>query len=245
MNGIDVSKHNGDIDWNALAKSERIDFAIIRAGYGRVVPKQKDIKFEANYKGAKEAGLHVGAYWYSYAKTTAEAKLEAKACLETIKGKKFDMPIYFDIEEKSQVELGKTICSNIVRAFCEELEKAGYWVGVYSFNSFFKTNLDADIRKRYATWIARVPKNDDGKTKVSPDFDCGIHQYSFKGKIPGINSDVDLNVCGVDYPEAIKKKSLNNYGTYEITAYQKGLSKDKADELAEKLRDMGMTVHET
>lgn len=238
MNGIDVSKHNGNIAWE---KVKNVDFVIIRAGYGRLA-SQKDVKFDTNYEGAKKAGLHVGAYWYSYAKTAAEARLEAKACLEVIKDRKFDMPIYFDIEEQAQVKLGKTICTDMAKAFCDELEKAGYWVGVYSYNSFFKTNLDESILTRYATWIARVPANDDGKAKIAPDFNCGMHQYSFKGAVSGISGDVDLNVCNVNYPESIKAKGLNGYGKYDVTAYRSGLSKAEYDELAEKLQALGMTV---
>lgn len=237
MNGIDVSHHNGNIDWSKV----NADFVLIRAGYGRLA-KQKDTKFEDNYAGAMKAGKHIGAYWYSYAQSAAEALLEAKACLEIIKNKKFDFPIYFDIEEASQVKLGKAVCTAMVHAFCGELEKAGYWAGVYSFNSFFQTNLEDEIRKRYATWIARTPKNDDGKTVIKPDFDCGIHQYSFKGKIQGISGDVDLNTCNVNYPELIMKHRKNGYDSFTVTATQIGLSKDKADEVATYLRKLGMTV---
>ena len=238
MKGIDVSHHNGTIDWD---KSERIDFVIIRAGYGRLTT-QKDKKFEENYTGAKKAGLHVGAYWYSYAQNISEAKLEAKACLEVIKGKKFDMPIYFDIEEASQVKLGKAVCSKITQAFCEELENAGYFVGVYSFDSFFKTNLDESVRKKYATWIARVPSKDDGKTVVKPSYDCGIHQYSWKGKVPGISGDVDLNTCNVSYSELIRRKGLNGYESYKVTAEKLNLSYSDASELKKRCETLGMTV---
>lgn len=238
LNGIDLSHHNGTINWTKVSD---VEFVLIRAGYGRLA-KQKDTKFEENYKGAKSAGLHIGAYWYSYAQNTAEALLEAKAFLEVIKDKKFDMPIYFDIEETSQVKLGKSICSAIVRTFCGELEKAGYFAGVYSFNSFFETNLDDDIRKRYATWIARTPTNDDGKTVVKPSYDCGIHQYSFKGKISGIYGNVDLDTCYVSYPDIIRQKGLNGYGTYQVTSKKANLSYSDATELKKKCEAFGMTV---
>ena len=83
MKGIDVSVHNGDIDWNKV-KADGIEFAILRAGYGRLA-KQKDARFEDNYKGAKTAGIPVGAYWYSYATTPDEAKLEAEVCVSILK----------------------------------------------------------------------------------------------------------------------------------------------------------------
>ena len=104
MKGIDVSVHNGNIDWNRV-KSAGIDFAILRAGYGRVA-SQKDEKFEANYAGAKAAGVPVGAYWYSYATTPDEAKLEAEVCVSILRGKQFEYPIWFDLEERSALNTG-------------------------------------------------------------------------------------------------------------------------------------------
>lgn len=98
MKGIDVSVHNGDIDWGKV-KTDGIGFAIIRAGYGRLA-SQKDKRFEQNYSGAKAAGIPVGAYWYSYAMNENEARQEADVFLSVIKGKQFEMPVYFDLEEK-------------------------------------------------------------------------------------------------------------------------------------------------
>ena len=90
MRGIDVSVHNGNVDWNRV-KNSGIDFAILRAGYGKVV-SQKDKKFEDNYAFAKAAGIPVGAYWYSYAKTVDEARQEAETCITILRGKKFEYP---------------------------------------------------------------------------------------------------------------------------------------------------------
>ncbi len=105
MKGIDVSVHNGDIDWQKV-KADGIDFAIIRAGYGKL-ESQKGQKFEQNYKNAKATGIPIGAYWYSYAMTPEEAELEADVFLSVIKGKQFEFPVYFDLEEKKQFDLGK------------------------------------------------------------------------------------------------------------------------------------------
>ena len=88
MTGIDVSRHNGAIDWGAVKKSGKVDFSIIRAGYGKSI-SQKDAKFEQNYAGAKAAGIPVGAYWYSYAITPAEAEAEARTFLQAIAGKQY------------------------------------------------------------------------------------------------------------------------------------------------------------
>ena len=238
MKVIDVSKHNGVIDWIKV-RSAGVDGAIIRAGFGRLV-SQKDIMFEANYRGAAEAGLHIGAYWYSYAVTASEAVQEAKAFLECIKGRKFDLPLYFDMEEETQVKLGKKVCTDIANAFCKVLEEAGYFIGVYSFDSFFATNLDADIQKKYSCWVARV----DGK----PPQSCssyGMWQYSWKGKINGISGDVDMNDCYKDFPSVIKKYGLNGYGktdTYNVTAKIGGVTSEKAVMIFSACSSMGMTV---
>ena len=207
MNLIDVSHHNGDIDWKRVKndKNNNIEGAIIRAGYGKT-SLQKDKKFEANYKGAVEQGLHVGSYWYSYALTADEAELEAKAFLECIAGKQFDLPVFFDIEDKTQLPLGKDVCTEIAERFMKVLEGAGYFAGVYSFDSFFESNLSKDIRSRYAIWVARV---ENVAPKIATEW--GIHQYSWKGSIDGIPNDTDLNECRKNYPQIIKAAGLNGY----------------------------------
>ena len=238
MKVIDVSKHNGAIDWIKV-RSAGIDGAIIRAGFGRLA-SQKDIMFEANYRGAAEAGLHIGAYWYSYAVSADEAVQEAKAFLECIKGKKFDLPVYFDIEEESQVKLGKKACTEIVKAFCQTVEKAGYFCGVYSFDSFFATNLDADIPKKYSCWVARV----DGKAPQSCSA-YGMWQYSWKAPVNGVSGGVDISDCYKDFPAVIKSAGLNKYNktdTYNVTAKIGGVTSEKAVMIFSACTEMGMSV---
>ena len=203
MKGIDVSVHNGVIDWNKV-KAAGIQFAILRAGYGRVV-SQKDGKFEENYKNAKAAGIPVGAYWYSYAVTPDEARLEAQVCLEILKGKQFEFPIFFDQEEKKTLDTGKANCSAMIRAFCEVLEKAGYWVGLYTSRSCLSTHIEDDIKTRYAIWAA------EWASKLNYSGSVGIWQYSSKGKINGISGDIDLDTAYVDYPASVKKAGLNGF----------------------------------
>ena len=206
MKLIDVSHHNGDIDWKRVKNDKNnIEGAIIRAGFGKT-EKQKDGMFEANYKGAVEQGLHVGSYWYSYALTADEAELEAKAFLECIAGKRFDLPVFFDIEDKTQLPLGKDVCTDIAERFMKVLEGAGYFAGVYSFDSFFASNLSNDIRSRYAIWVARV---ENVAPKIATEW--GIHQYSWKGRIDGIKTETDLNECRKNYSQIIKAAGLNGY----------------------------------
>lgn len=203
MKGIDISKWQKNVDFNKV-KASGIDFVIIRAGYGKEV-SQKDPYFDQNYEKAKAAGLYVGAYWYSYADSDAAAHQEALACLKVIEGKQFDMPIYYDVEEKKQFAKGKQFCDSIVTVFCSALEAAGYYAGIYMSASPIKTHLSDNIRKRFTIWVAQYAK------KCTYNGDYGIWQYSSKGKVAGISGYCDLNECYVDFPSIIKKGGFNGY----------------------------------
>ena len=205
MKGIDVSKHQGNVNWSHV-KADGVKFAILRAGYGKEI-SQKDRQFENNYAGCKSNGIPCGAYWYSYAMSEAEAKQEAAVCLKILAGKTFEFPIYYDIEEKKQFALGKAKCSSIAKAFLETLEKAGYWVGLYTSKSFLETYFTDDIRKRYAIWVAQY------NTKCTYSGQYGIWQKSSTGKVYGITGNVDINECYFDYPTAIKKAGRNGFWT--------------------------------
>lgn len=204
MKGIDVSVHNGNIDWQKV-KSAGIDFAILRAGYGRLA-SQKDEKFEQNYKNAKAAGIPVGAYWYSYAMTPEEAELEADVFLSVIKGKQFEFPVYYDVEEKKQFDLGKEQVSAIMRAFLKKVESAGYFVGLYGSASSLTTHTADDIKSWYTIWLAHWVQ----QTNYSGAY--AVWQYSEKGKVDGISGNVDLDTCTKDFPTIIKGKGLNGWG---------------------------------
>lgn len=208
--GIDISKHNGDIDF-AKVKASGIDFVIIRAGYGKVM-SQKDPRFEEYYASAKAVGLDVGAYWYSYANTIPEGVAEAQCCLEAIKGKRFEYPIYFDLEEQSQFAQGKKFCSELVNTFCQHLEVAGYFAGLYISRSPLQTHISDRVAKRYALWIAEYNK----QCKYSGSY--GMWQHTSQGRVDGIKGDVDLDICYVGYPNVIKRAKLNGYKekTYRI-----------------------------
>lgn len=204
MKGIDVSFSQGNIDWRQVKASGKVDFAIIRAGYGKYA-SQKDEYFERNYAGCKENRIPVGAYWYSYATTAEDAVREAQACLECINGKQFEYPIYFDFEEDSQLRLGRERVSAIIKAFCDTVENAGYFVGVYSMKSALESHLTNEVRNRYAIWCAHINVNHTSYTGHS------MWQYSWTGSIPGINGGVDLDECYRDFPTIIKNAGLNGF----------------------------------
>lgn len=204
QNGIDVSKHNGQIDWDAVKASSKVEFAILRAGLGRIA-SQKDKQFERNYSECKRLGISVGAYWYSYAMSPSEATQEAQACLEVIKGKAFEYPIYFDIEEDKQFKLGKKAVSDMIAAFCETLEDAGYFVGVYTSRSAFQTHVNGECKTAYTSWVA------EWGDKLHYTEPTDMWQKSDKGIIPGIQGRVDLNECYRDYPSIIKRLGKNGF----------------------------------
>lgn len=184
--GIDVSKWQGNIDWSKV-KNDGIEFAIIRTGYG-MYDNQKDPYFETNYKNAKAVGLKIGVYHYSYATNADEAKKEANLVLKWLNRRSLDLPVYFDIEDKSQQNLDKTTLNNICKAFCDTIEASGYWAGIYS-NKYWATGLidGPTLGKRYTYWIAQY----NNKCTYSGPYD--MWQYSSSGKVNGISGNVDMN----------------------------------------------------
>lgn len=210
MKGIDVSSHQGLIDW-AKVKAAGIKFAIIRAGYGKY-ESQVDSRFEQNAFGALSAGLHVGVYWFSYATTPDEAREEAKLCAKTIekyKGK-FDFPIYFDYEydseeysKKQGVTPTQELRESLAEAFCEEIQAQGWRAGVYTNNDYIKNRWRLDVLKQWEIWLADYTGG--------PDVSCGMQQTGSTGSVNGISGDVDMNTAFVDYPSLIRNDGWNGF----------------------------------
>lgn len=183
MKGIDVSKHNGVIDWDKVI----VDFAIIRIGFG-MYENQKDEMFERNYTEATKVNIPVGVYHYSYAKSVDEAIKEAELVIKWLNGRKLDLPVYFDIEDNSQKNLSRAILDGMCEAFCNRIEKAGYWAGIYS-NKYWATSVISGIKlgKKYTYWIAQYTD------ECTYTGDYAIWQYTSKGKVNGISGNVDMN----------------------------------------------------
>jgi GH25 family lysozyme M1 (1,4-beta-N-acetylmuramidase) len=206
LKGIDVSKHDGVIDWQKVKNSGQVDFVIIRAGYGKLA-SQKDVQFERNYSECKKYGIPVGAYWYSYAHSVEEMKQEANVFLSVIKGKQFEYPIYLDFEEKSQFNMGKNACISMAKAFLKVLEDNGCYAGMYCSSSYLKNYFDDSIKNNYTIWVAHY-----GVSKPTYTGPYDIWQYTSEGTIPGINHRCDLNYSyKTDFPETIKKAGLNGF----------------------------------
>lgn len=201
--GIDVSIHNGTINFNKV-KAAGYDFVIIRAGYGREI-SQKDSNFERNYKNAKAAGLQVGAYWYSYATSPADAAKEAQACLQVLAGKCFEMPIYFDLEETSQTSKGGKYCRQLIDSFCQNIESSGYYAGVYTSASV-ANSLPGGTDRRYAMWIAHW-----GVKSPSYTGFYGMWQHTATASVSGISGDVDGDIAYIDYERLMREHGLNGF----------------------------------
>lgn len=212
IKGIDVSAYQGNIDWRKV-KAAGIEYAIIRAGYGKTI-KQKDDYFDANVKGAKAAGIKIGAYWFGYAVDVETAKKEADVFAEVIRGIDFELPVFYDYEYDSfryakdkGVTLSKTLASDIVIAFLDRLKSKGYTVGNYVNPDLIVNSFDSRINK-YDTWMAHyteyIGSDDISKKYEYKGFNIIGWQYTSKGSVDGINGNVDMNVFYIDAKETAK-----------------------------------------
>ena len=191
-NGIDVSSHQGEVDWQKVREAG-IDFVILRAAYrgyesGALVA---DPRFAENYAGASAAGLKIGAYVFSQAITEEEAAEEAQFVADALDGAPLDLPIYFDWEYVGGARadsLTPLELTDNALSFCRTAERAGYTGGVYfSFVAGY-LNYDLGRLKDYPFWLAMY-QND-----MSFYYDISMWQYSNEGTVPGISEAVDLNL---------------------------------------------------
>lgn len=202
--GIDVSHWQGTIDFNKV-KSNGVDFVIIKAG-GSDNGFYKDKKFESYYKGAVDAGLHVGAYYFVGKNCTSkkDGVADAKRFMKIIKDKQFSFPVVLDYEAPNALDPKGNTAAAI--GFCDTLESNKYYVSIYASDiSGFKDRLQIDKVDKYDKWVAKYSKE---PTYVK---NYGLWQYSSHGKLDGITGYVDLNVSYKNYPDIIKRAKLNGY----------------------------------
>lgn len=199
--GIDVSVWQGsNVDFKKV-KADGKSFVIMRAGIGTNVDKY----YESNYKKAKAAGMNVGAYWYCKALTVKASTNEANKALSALKGKKFEYPIYYDIENANLFAKGKTLTSKIAENFCSIMEKHGYFCGIYASKSFLDSYFTDTVKKKYTIWVAQY------NSKCTYKGTYKIWQRSSKGKVSGISGNVDLDESYCDFPSIVKNKHLNGF----------------------------------
>lgn len=238
--GIDVSIYQhvkiGEtyqpLNWEAI-KEAGLDFAILKAGstprtVGEVEKGGIEPVFEMDYRDAREAGLELGVYFYSYATTVEQVEADARVLIGWLEGKQFEYPIYFDLEDPSLVSLGQDTLTEMCVTFISALQANGYYGALYTNNQWLKQNLHENLLKgAFDIWYARYPenrKNADNPLPVSADYtwnadsygpQLGMWQYTDYGIIEGIDESIkfDFNYVFRDYPALIKKFGYNGFPT--------------------------------
>lgn len=199
--GVDVSEHQGEIDWQAV-KNAGIDFAILRVGYRGMTQGllNVDATFETNYQAAVDAGLSVGVYFFSQAITDAEAQAEADFVAETLDGRALSYPVVFDwetpipseelaAEDLRAYNMSGEEVTGFAKAFCQRIRDHGYTPCVYTNKSMGYGTFDLEALKDYDLWYAEY------QPVPSLYYNFRLWQYTATGSVPGINGDVDINLC--------------------------------------------------
>ena len=202
LQGIDVSEHQGNINWQQVKASGQVDFAIIRAGYGRET-YQKDKFFEQNYAGAKAQNIPIGIYQYSYADSVADAEREAETCLTWLNGRAVDSYVIFDFEESKIIDklnkddipdndITPDVLSQMAIAWCKKIEAAGYTPMIYVNPDFITNKYNYKMLKEsgYDIWIANYGRS------ITYDWPYPVRmwQYTSSGSVSGISTNVDMNI---------------------------------------------------
>lgn len=196
--GIDVSSHQEEIDWQAVADAG-VEFAIVRVGYRGYTDGNifADSLAKENLEGALAAGLDVGAYFFSQATSEEEAIEEAQFVIDALEGYELRYPVYFDwegiiAEARTDDVTGEELTA-FAKAFCEKIEDAGYRAGVYFNQSYGYDRFDLIELRDYEFWLAEYADTQ------SFAYEVQIWQYDNKAALPGIETKVDLNLCYYDY----------------------------------------------
>lgn len=187
MWGIDVSQHQKSIDWATVA--DEIDFAIIRCGYGSDFKSQDDPYWSANVRACKKYGIPFGVYLYSYADTTEKAESEAAHALRLLDGVDPELPVFYDLEDNSQLGLSEEELGEIAQVFCDTVSAEGYMVGIYA-NKYWWTNYLTDPAFDNESWYRWVAQYN---TSCTYREDYLIWQYTGNGILNGISGYVDMN----------------------------------------------------
>ena len=236
--GLDISEHQAGIKLQDI-KNAGFDYVILRAGVKlNAGSNRRDYNFEDFYKQARAAGLDIGAYYYSQAKSVAEAKEEAKCFLEYIKGKKFEYPLYLDFESsavKDALGSSSSKATEICYAFMDTMRDAGYLVGLYGYASWFddgyngwmSSKLNNDIGKKYEFWMANYFNNMQPENTRTANYKnkYGMYQYTSSKTISGWSGNLDHNVCYKDYPAIVKQYGFNGYGASDSAETEKQTEK--------------------
>lgn len=205
FNGIDVSKHQGKIDWQKV-KDSGIDFAIIRAGFGK-----NNIDEYAHYNALRCNELHIpiGFYWFSYALNEEMAIKEAEYLHMFVKEHLTEMPVYYDFEydsasymSKNGVKATPALINKMTQAFCNRLEELGCYAGFYANKDYYNNIYNAKTKKLYDLWLADYSATNLKNPKLI--------QTTSKGTVAGIKGYVDMDIANINFPELLHRKHLNH-----------------------------------
>ncbi|MGC4019327.1 MAG: S-layer homology domain-containing protein [Muricomes sp.] len=214
--GIDVSEHQGKIDWNKV-KADGIDFVIIRCGYGSDEPNQVDKDWIYNVTECERLRIPYGVFIYSYATDTNMAKSEANHVLRLIQGHNLSYPVYFDMEDGSTENTSAEMKGNMAKVFCDTVSAAGYDVGIYANLDWWNTYLTSPVfdNSSWSKWIAQYNTTCDYSGKYD------IWQCTSSGKVDGINGNVDVDFwTGLPYTDVRRQGWYYNAVQY---MYENGI----------------------
>lgn len=256
--GVDISKHQpvGSIDYKALKQAKikgyTVKFAMLRFSYGM----SRDTVFEAHYKGCKEAGIYVGAYHWLRAQNTSEARKEARWLVEQLAPYQFDYPIALDFEDNDlfALNLSKAKYTAIVTTFMQELERAGYYVLLYTSPAALYEKLEPRILDLYDLWLAHwtdVPAQYGQKmwqyAALGTATDVAKKWATDVGKVDGVSVPIDVNWSYVPYASKIRQLGKNGKKPekrYRLYA-NKDVTEKNVDGEINKLKSFGYTVKKT
>lgn len=206
--GVDVSRHQGVIDWDKFLEDEHSDFAIIRAGFGN---NNIDAQAVRNVAECERLGIPYGLYWFSYALTPEMARREAEYLSDFVGSHKPSYPLVYDFEYdsvthavKNGVKISRDFVLNCTEQFCHRLEELGFYAMFYCNNDYYQRYYQASkVAEKYDMWYARYA--------TSPGRPVTLWQTSESGRVKGIQGKVDLDQTERDYPKIIIRNGLNNW----------------------------------
>lgn len=250
--GVDVSYANGKVDWDA-AKKAGLDFALIRCGYGDDVASQDDVQFERNVSECERFGIPWGPYFFSYASSLAQIQSEVAHTLRLLKGKKPTYPVLFDLEDadyllKRGIMPTKQAMTDMAKTYLTAIENAGYYVGWYTYKSFYSGYVDAAQLSNWLFWFSGPLYSEPDLNVTKPNIPCHIWQYrtgETGGTWPGVGK-CDVNVSYADYPAIIKSLGFNGWPKQEAKVFLKntivGAEQDVVNAAIAVLELLGMTI---
>ena len=207
IHGIDVSEHNGVINWDAM-KSAGIQFAIIRSSWGHFV---EDKQFRRNVQECDRVGMPYGLYHYSYVATTQQMQEEAQGFINLCKSCKPLYPCYIDMEDADGWKARNNVSdeTNVETCFytCNALEQAGFYAGIYANLNWLTTRINSPRLDRFDKWVAQWAASN------SYSKPYGMWQYTSSGSVAGYAGRLDMDYAYIDYPTLIRQHGLNGYGT--------------------------------